>query len=86
MLEFRFDAEQAHPWDTPPMDVTSSSGQVSWLAGRRFCPAFPTRIRASGMGDSGSPPTVAGAAPEWMVSHRTGFPLRFLIFDDSEEP
>lgn len=25
------------------MDVTSSSGQVSWLAGRCFCPAFPAR-------------------------------------------
>ena len=40
--------EQAHPWDTPPMDVTDVSGQVSWLAGHCLCLAFPV-VHTSGM-------------------------------------
>jgi len=32
---------QAIQRGTPPEDMIDSSGQVSWLAGRRFLPAFP---------------------------------------------
>ena len=35
--------------DTPPVDVQLSR-QVSWLAGRRFCLAFPVPMRTSDTG------------------------------------
>lgn len=48
LMEFTRRRQQAHPWDTPPMDVTDVSGQVSWLAGHCLCLAFPV-VHTSGM-------------------------------------
>lgn len=59
--------------DTPPVDVVSS-WQVSWLTGRHCCPSSQGR-RLSDILDSGSPLTVAGAAPALPNDRRTGFPL-----------
>jgi len=61
------------------------SRQVSWLAGQCCCPAFPKPIAVSvTLLDSGSPLTVAGAAPA-LASRRTGFPLSFGP-NEPEEP
>src|SRR5882757_8394999 len=49
---------------TPRPRTCMLSRQVSWLTGQRCCPAFPKPLRASvTLLDSGSPLTVAGAAP-----------------------
>jgi hypothetical protein len=62
------------------------SRQVSWLAGQCCCPAFPKPIVVSvTLLDSGSPLTVAGAAPALAFYGRTGFPLSFGP-NEPEEP
>jgi hypothetical protein len=63
---------------TPRPRTCMLSRQVSWLAGQCCCPAFPKPIMVSvALLDSGSPLTVAGAAPALAFHGRTGFPLSF---------
>ncbi len=58
----------AIPRGTPPV-VVIDARQVSWLAGRRPCPAFPGYLPVA-LSDAGSPLTVAGAAPALRHAHR----------------
>src|ERR1043166_9200121 len=71
---------------TPRPRTCMLSRQVSWLAGPCCCPAFPKPIVVSvTLLDSGSPLTVAGAAPALAFFGRTGFPLSFGP-NEPEEP
>lgn len=88
MLDFAWTATSRRTTGTPRPWTLQVSGQVSWLAGRRGCLAFPM------LGTSGihrqllavhSCGGSAGLGTPFK-EHRTGFPLSLRAAFDSEDP